>query len=126
MSLIADVVLVVHVLFVAFVVGGLGFIWIGAWRGWRAARSLRFRILHLAAILFVTAETLVGVACPLTVWEDALRGEDSGAGLIARWLRRLLYYDFPPLVFVLAYVGFALVVLATFLLLPPRKHSDRQ
>jgi Protein of Unknown function (DUF2784) len=74
----------------------------------------------------VTAETLVGIACPLTVWEDALRGEHSDAGFIARWLRRLLYYDFPPLVFVLAYVGFALVVLATFLLLPPRKHSDRQ
>lgn len=126
MSLIADAILVVHVLFVAFVVGGLGFIWVGAWRGWRAVRSWRFRVLHLAAILLVTAETLLGIACPLTVWEDALRSNAAEGGFIARWLRRLLFYDFPPLVFALAYVTFALLVLATFLLVPPRRRLQRK
>lgn len=126
MSLLADAVLAAHVLFVAFVVGGLGFIWIGAWRGWAAARNFRFRIIHLAAIMFVAAETIVGLACPLTVWEDALRGNGSDLGFVARWLRRLLYYDFPPLVFVLAYVAFALVVLATFYLIPPHRRADRE
>jgi hypothetical protein len=125
-SLLADAILVVHVLFVAFVVGGLGFIWIGAWRNWSAVRNLRFRIAHLAAIVFVAIEAIVGIACPLTVWEDALRGNGSGGGFIARWLRRLLYYDFPPEVFIVTYVAFALVVLATFLLIPPQRQGDRR
>jgi len=125
-SLLADAILVVHVLFVAFVVGGLGFIWIGAWRRWIAVRNFRFRIAHLAAIVFVAIEAIIGIACPLTVWEDALRGNDSNAGFIARWLRRLLYYDFPPQAFLVAYVGFALVVLATFFLIPPRRQLDRE
>lgn len=126
MSLLADAVLVAHVLFVAFVVGGLGFIWVGAWRGWAAARNFRFRIIHLAAITLVTAETIVGIACPLTVWEDALRGNGSDLGFVARWLRRLLYYDLPPQVFVLTYIAFALVVLATFYLIPPRRKGGNE
>lgn len=126
MSLLADAVLVAHVLFVAFVVGGLGFIWVGAWRGWAGARNFRFRVAHLAAIVFVAAEAIVGIACPLTVWEDALRGSSSELGFLARWLRQLLYYDFPPQVFVVAYVAFALVVLATFYLIPPRRNAGRE
>ena len=126
MSLLADAILVVHVLFVAFVVGGLGFIWIGAWRRWVAVRNFRFRITHLSAIVFVAIEAIIGSACPLTVWEDALRGSDSDVGFIARWLRRLLYYDFPPQAFIVAYPAFALVVLASFFLIPPHGKGDRR
>ena len=82
---LADAVLVVHLMFVAFVVGGLAFIWIGAMCGWQVIRNFFFRVLHLAAILFVCAEALIGVACPLTVWEDELRGRPAETGFIARW-----------------------------------------
>lgn len=126
MSLLADAILVVHVLFVAFVVGGLGFIWLGAWRHWVAVRNIRFRITHLAAIVFVAIEAIIGIACPLTIWEDTLRGSGSDVGFIARGLRQLLYYDFPPQAFIVAYVAFALVVLATFFLIPPHKPGDRR
>lgn len=126
MSLLADAILVVHVLFVAFVVGGLGFIWVGAWLRWGAVRNFRFRITHLAAIVFVAIEAIIGIACPLTVWEDALRGNGSDVGFIARWLRDLLYYDFPPQGFIVAYVAFALLVLATFFLIPPHRKDDRR
>ena len=73
-TLLADIVLIVHFLFVAFVVGGLALIWIGAALGWAWVRNLWFRVAHLAAIVFVAGEALVGVWCPLTVWEDTLRG----------------------------------------------------
>jgi len=56
---LADAVLIVHLLFVAFVVGGVAFIWIGAMCGWRVVRNFPFRVLHLAAILFVFAEALI-------------------------------------------------------------------
>jgi len=118
-TLLADVILVVHFVFVAFVVGGLGAIWLGAALGWCWARNFWFRIAHLAAILFVAAEALLGVMCPLTVWEDALRGRGSDLGFVARWIRAVMFYELPLWIFTAAYVGFALVVALTFWLIPP-------
>jgi len=72
-ALLADVVLVVHFAFVLFVVGGFALILAGAALGWRWVRNRTFRYSHLAAIVFVAAESLVGMACPLTHWEHVLR-----------------------------------------------------
>ena len=125
-ALLADFILIVHLLFVAFVVGGLAFIWIGALCGWQIVRNFLFRVLHMAAILFVCAEALIGVACPLTVWEDQLRGSPPGIGLLERWLHAVLYYDLPKWVFALVYVLFALIVALTYLAVPPaRTHKPR-
>jgi len=123
---LADAVLVVHLMFVAFVVGGLAFIWIGAMCGWQVIRNFLFRVLHLAAILFVCAEALIGVACPLTVWEDELRGRPAETGFIARLLHRILYYDFPGWGFLTLYLLFALAVAASFVLIPPVRVIDRK
>ena len=120
-ALLADVILIVHFLFVAFVVGGLALIWIGAAAGWQWVRNFWFRVAHLAAIAFVAGEALVGVWCPLTVWEDALRGVRGEKSFVARWIHRLMFYDFPGWVFTTAYVSFALVVIATLVWLPPRQ-----
>lgn len=119
-AVLADLILLVHFAFVLFVVGGLPLVWLGAARGWRWVRNFWFRTLHLAAIVFVAAEALAGVWCPLTVWEDALRGTRSDMSFIARWVRRLLFYSFPEWVFTTAYVVFALVVAATWWFVRPR------
>lgn len=119
-DLLADLILVVHFPFVLFVVGGLAAIWLGAWRGWGFARNVWFRLAHLAAILFVAGQALAGAICPLTLWEDALRGRDTERGFIARWIQAVLFYDWPGWVFTTLYVGFALLVVATFVRLPPR------
>ena len=117
--LLADFILVVHFLFVSFVVGGLALTWIGAAAGWAWVRNFWFRVAHLAAIAFVAGEALAGVWCPLTVWEDALRGARADKSFIARWIHRVLFYDFPEWVFTLAYVLFALVVVATWWFVRP-------
>ena len=122
-ALLADAILVVHFAFVAFVVGGLAAIWVGAGLGWRWVRNYRFRIAHLVAIFFVAAEALFGFMCPLTVWEDALRGRGSDLGLIARWIRAVMFYELPPWVFTTIYVLFALVVAATFWCVPPSRRA---
>lgn len=119
--LLADIVLVVHFAFVAFVVGGLAAIWIGAVAGWHWIRNFRFRVAHLAAIVFVAAEALLGVMCPLTVWEDALRGRESEVGFIAQWIHGVMFYQLPGWVFTVAYIAFALVVALTYRLVPPNK-----
>jgi hypothetical protein len=125
-ALLADFILIVHLLFVAFVVGGLAFIWVGAWHGWQAVRNFKFRIAHLAAIVFVAAQTLLGFACPLTVWEDELRDSPAGIGFLERWLHAVLYYDLPKWVFGLVYVLFALIVALTYLAVPPARTHKRR
>ena len=120
-SLLADVILVVHFAFVAFVVGGLALIWIGAAAGWQWVRNFWFRVAHLAAIAFVAIEAVVGVLCPLTVWEAALRGAQAEKSFVAQWVHRLLFYDFPEWVFTVLHVGFALLVAASWFLVRPVK-----
>lgn len=122
-AFLADLVLVVHFAFVAFVVGGLALIWLGAALGWRWVRNFWFRIAHLGAIVFVAAEALVGMWCPLTVWEAQLRGAPAEKSFLAQWIHRVLFYDFPEWVFTVAYVLFALMVAATLWFLPPARRE---
>jgi hypothetical protein len=120
-STLADAILVAHAAFVVFVVAGLPAIWIGAARGQRFAFDPWFRGLHLAAIAFVVLESLAGVMCPLTVWEDALRGSASGEGFIQRWVHAWLFWSWPAWVFTTLYVAFGALVAWTWLRHPPRK-----
>ncbi|OGA48877.1 MAG: hypothetical protein A3G24_07565 [Betaproteobacteria bacterium RIFCSPLOWO2_12_FULL_62_13] len=113
-AFLADLILIVHFAFVLFVVGGLALIWTGAACDWRWVRNFWFRSSHLAAIVFVVGESLAGMWCPLTVWEDALRGVHAEKSFVARWIHHILFYDFPERVFAVAYVTFAIVVAATW------------
>ncbi len=118
----ADLVLVVHALFVLFVVGGLAAVIVGA-RRWPGVRHRAFRLAHLGAIAFVAAESLLGIACPLTVWEDALRGGGPARSFVGRWVARLLYYDLPDWMFTVAYCAFAAAVVWAWRKVPPRAKS---
>jgi uncharacterized protein DUF2784 len=117
--MIADAILVLHALFVVFVIGGFALVLAGAQR-WGWVRNRSFRALHLAAIAFVAAEALLGITCPLTAWEDTMRGAGAGRSFVGRWVARLLYYDFPEWVFAVAYGAFALAVLWAWRAIPPR------
>lgn len=122
-TLLADFILIVHFAFVSFVVGGLALVWIGAAAGWVWVRNFWFRAAHLAAIVFVAGEALLGIWCPLTIWEDALRNVHEEKSFVARWIHRMLFYDFPGWVFTSAYVVFALVVAATWYFVRPARKS---
>jgi len=117
-SLAADAVLVLHALFVAFVVIGQVLILIGLARRWGWVRDLRFRIAHLAAIVVVVLQAWVGVLCPLTLLENAFRrraGElPYSDSFIGYWLHRAIFYDAEPWVFTLVYTAFGGVVALTW------------
>lgn len=123
--MVADVVLVTHFLFVGFVVGGFALIWVGHFAGWRWVGNRMFRSVHLAAITFVAIESLIGMACPLTQWEDTLRGETTARSFVARWLHAILYYDLPEWVFSALYVAFAVVTALTIRLVPVHPRMPR-
>ena len=126
MTLLADLVLVAHFAFLLFVVGGFALTLAGAALGWSWIRNRLFRIAQLAAIGFVAVESLLGMACPLTLWEDALRrAQPEARSFAGRWVARLLYYDFPDWVFAIAYCLFAAAVALVWFLVPPRRGDRR-
>ncbi len=120
-SYAADALLVVHFAIVVFIVGGLILTWVGAAAGWGWVRNPAFRWLHLAAIAFVALEALAGIACPLTVWEDLLRGSLRPESFVGRWVQSMLYYRAPEWVFTVLYVAWAAASAATLWLVPPRR-----
>ena len=127
-AILADLVLTVHVAFVLFIVGGLLLIWIGGVAGWRWIRNRWFRYLHLGAMGIVLIETLIGMICPLTEWEAALRhraGQEAygDATFMQYWLQRLLYWDWTPTTFTVVYASVFVAVLASIWLFPPSRSS---
>ena len=125
---LADALLVVHAAFVGFVVIGLALVWIGGWRRWGFVRNLWFRVMHLAAIGVVVAESLMGFVCPLTTWENRLRvlagSEQRYEGtFVQHWLHQVLFHDFSPRVFTIAYVVFFGLVALSFWFIPPRRRG---
>lgn len=121
--MLADVLLVLHFGIAAFVVLGLIAVWVGAALRWSFTRNPWFRYAHLGAILLIAAEALLGVACPLTVWEDLLRGGLRPESFVGRWVHRLLYYQAPEWVFAAAYVAWAAATVLTLVLVPPRRKA---
>lgn len=125
-SLLANIILIVHFLYVGFVVAGFLYIWVGYFLHWKNIYNPYFRWSHLGAMGIVVLEMLLGIFCPLTEWESRLRvaaGESpySPEGFIPYWLNRLLYYDWPPWVFYVLYLAFFALLLLTFWRIPPRK-----
>lgn len=124
-ALLADVIVAVHFCYVGFTLGGEAAILLGGLFRWRWVRNLSFRIVHLASVALVAVEALAGGQCPLTIWEHQLRmmaGQrvEGQISFIARLVRSLIFYDFPAWVFLAAYMGFALLVGFTFILVAPR------
>src|SRR5437763_16218128 len=123
-GLLADLLVAIHVAYVSYVAVGQLLIWLGLALRWRWVRNPWFRWTHLLMIAVVAAEAVLDWPCPLTVWEGQLReaaGQPvSGETFVGRLLHRLIFLDLPPWGFTLLHVGFAALVLGTFLLAPPR------
>ena len=126
--LLADALLLIHVLFVGFVVLGLLAIYAGCFLHWHWVRNRWFRILHLMAIAIVVLQAWLGMICPLTIWEMALR-EKAGAAVYAgsfiqHWLHKLLYWQAPDWVFIVGYTVFGALVLASWFIDRPDARTN--
>lgn len=126
---LADAVLLLHLGVAAFVVGGLPAIVVGNLRGWRGVNAPWFRWTHLALIGVVVLQSWLGLECPLTTLENALRRQAGGSGyeggFIEHWASALLFYQAPTWVFVLAYSLFGAAVAACWIKWPPSAASAR-
>lgn len=121
----ADALLILHTTLVAFVILGLVATFAGYLLQWHWVRNFWFRLSHLTVIAIVVLQSWLGVLCPLTSWEMALRAKAGEAGyegsFIQYWLQSLLYYSAPDWVFILAYTVFGALVLASWFLVRPQR-----
>ena len=106
-GVLADLILIVHFLYVLGVVLPIPFIILGKFLNWRWVRRFWLRTIHLAMVSLVLLEAVFGMVCPLTLWEDQLRSSLDGPryekSFIEYWLAKILFYDFEPWVFIVLY-----------------------
>ena len=123
--LLADAILFLHLMFVAFVILGLCLILIGKIQSWSWVRNPWFRLAHLCAITVVVLQAWLRMICPLTIIEMELRsraGDTPYTGsFISHWLETLLYYQAPAWVFIVCYTLFGLAVFTSWFWVRPRR-----
>jgi hypothetical protein len=123
-SIIADFILYLHFFYVLGVLIPIPLIVVGAIKDWLWIRNFWFRRVHAFMILFVVFEAVIGMTCPLTDWETALRGEGGPLSpyreaFIRGWVSRLLFYELEPWVFTVLYMLVAVVILLLYIKVPP-------
>lgn len=86
----ADIVILIHFLWIAFVILGFPvFLWLN---------SARWRLIHLAAVIWMVLMQITRSICPLTHLEAWLKSEGQGAEVysgkfIIETLERIIYVD---------------------------------
>ena len=123
-QLAADIVVLIHFLWIAFVI--LGFpvlLWLN---------SARWRLIHLAAVIWMVLMQLTRSICPLTHLEAWLKSEGQGAEVysgkfIIETLERLIYVDNVTLEKILyATSAYLVLIVLSFWFRPmPRKKKVR-
>ncbi len=128
-TFLADVVVVIHAAYIAFVIFGLLVVLAGIVLRWKWIRNFWFRAIHLVMIGIVVVQALFGVICPLTSLEKKLQTMGGEAtydrSFIGHWVHELIFYDASPSTFTVIYCAFGAMVLATFVLAPPRRPRRR-
>jgi len=137
-KILADIVVVLHFLFAAFMVIGFLFTltsvigvyvfrkggWFRRFFGWSV-----FRWIHVCGIFFVAGLIVLDRYCPLTSLENAIRrlagdgGEYTGSFII-HYVEKLLYPDVPSAAIVVPTFLIALFTIAVFIFRPPWREKS--
>jgi hypothetical protein len=115
---LAEAVLAIHFLVIAFNLFGLIAIPLGAAFGRRFVRVRWWRWLHAASMGVVALQAIAGRMCFLTILQASLAGEAAKTPLIVGIVDRLIYWAVPFWVFEVAYVALFAYVIALFWLVP--------
>jgi len=123
-AIAADIVIVIHFLWIAFVILGFPFfLWVN---------SARWRLIHLAAVIAMVLMQVTRSICPLTYLEAWLKSEGRGAEVysgkfIIETIERLIYVDSVTLEKITWATGayLALIVLSFWFRPIPRRKKVR-
>ena len=118
----ADIVIVIHFLWIAFVILGFPvFLWLN---------NARWRLIHLAAVIWMILMQVSHSICPLTYLEAWLKSEGRGAEVYSgkfmiETIERLIYVDSMTLEKIMVATGaYLAVILLSFWFRPiPKKQQ---
>jgi hypothetical protein len=116
----ADLIVIVHFLWVLFMVLGMP---LGLW-----LQSPAFRWIHFGGMTATAFLAAAGWDCPLTVWEEALRrgadpGFSYGGSFLARHLSPILYPQIEPWILRSASVFWGALTILTMVMIKPEKRT---
>ena len=81
-----------------------------------------FRYFHSAALAGVTLLMVLGIPCPVTIWEESIGDVSYEGSFIASWLKRIVYLEwFDPGHVLILDICFALLVFTSFIWHPVNK-----
>ena len=121
-KLIADFILTLHFLIAVLITSGFFIIPVGYKLKWNWSKSFKIRTIHTIAILIVTAETVLGITCPLTSIENSFRGIYNSESFVSYWFREILYWNLPMELFLFVYSVCLIWTITMWKLFPPKKH----
>ena len=85
-----------------------------------------FRIFHGAALAGVTLLMLLGIPCPITLWEESVGNLSYEGSFIAFWLKRIVYLEwFDPKHVLILDICFALLVFTSFIWRPVNRSKKK-
>ena len=118
---IATFILILHFSIIIFIVGLFFLIPIGYRCGWVWQKNKKIRLFHLFLISIVTLETCIGVACPLTIIENNLRGVYVSNSFVYNFFNKMIYWDFPTVFFLITYLISLSWTIFMWFIFPPKK-----
>lgn len=124
-KIIADLIVVVHFLWMLFMLLGF-FLTLKGFFNPKFFDRWLFRTLHTGGILFVAILVALKQYCPLTLWENALRIKYDpslvyAGSCIVHYVQKLLYPDINPLIIRTVTTFIAIFSIVVFIIKPPEK-----
>ena len=101
--LLADLIMPLHLVLASCITAGLVFIPIGCKLEWNWTKNRKLRLTHIILIGLITAETIVGLTCPLTILEYSFRNVNPPESFVSYWIEKVLYWNLPHQVFIAIY-----------------------
>jgi hypothetical protein len=123
--LVADIIVIVHLLWIIFMLWGFMLTLWGFSRKDFFDMWL-FRTVHLFGITYVSFLFVMSKYCPLTLWENCLRSKyDPGliyaGSFMINYAKRLVYPDINPLIIQIPTIFIAVFTVVVFIIRPPKR-----
>ena len=120
---IADLILILHFGIVLFITSLFFLIPVGYKFNWIFTKNIKVRVFHAGLMTFVTIETFLGMACPLTYLENYFLNENENENklFLSYWLNKIIYWDLPSYFFLIMYLICLVWTFIMWYIFPPKK-----